>query len=242
MRALRSVILGAATSLAMVAFAHAATYSALGGFTLSNPSGPWSYGTGIGASQAAFSNNYASCFSATNFACQDYGSDADVPGVGKVTSGASAELVGTVLVPNTVLWMHPGDGVNAPDNVSVVFTAQSAGVYSVSGYFERLSTADDGNGVTVGIYDNGLSIYSGSLATLSYGLTTSFDQKVTLAVGDKLTFEVGNNGEYTYDSTGLSATIATVPEPAAWALMLGGVLMAGAALRRCRGALGGYAA
>jgi hypothetical protein len=240
MRALKLMVLVSAAAVA--ASAHAASYSALGDFTLSNPSGPWSYGTGIGGSQVAFSNNFTSCFNAANFECQNSAGSGDVPGVGKVTSGASAELVGTVLVPNSVLWMHPGDGANAPADVSVVFTAPSAGVYSVSGYFERLSTANNGNGVTVAIYDNGSSIYSDSLTTLTYGSETKFDENVTLAAGDKLTFDVGNNGEYTYDSTGLSATITAVPEPAAWALMLGGVLMAGAALRRRREALGAHTA
>jgi hypothetical protein len=45
---------------------------------------------------------------------------------------------------------------------------------------------------------------------------------------------VNRHGNYYYDSTGLSASITAVPEPATWAMMIIGFGAAGSMIRRRR--------
>ncbi len=230
-------VAAAALSLAMGASSAsqaATTYNVVTDYVNSTPNGVWTYGTGIGAAQTQFTTPHATCFSVSNFECQNSQGPGDVPGVGLVTSGPSASLAGTVLVPTGVLWTHPGNGSTQPSDVSVVFKAPTTSSYSVSGFFERLSTVNNGDGVNVGVYRNGTLLSSGSISPSAYGNSSPFSGTYVLAAGDKLTFDVTNAGAYEYDSTGLSATISAVPEPATWAMMLLGFGGLGAVLRHSR--------
>jgi hypothetical protein len=219
----------AATSLLAVS-AHATTvYDVFTDYGAS----VFSYGSGVGAGLTPFSASYDPCFT-SNFECMTSTGPDSVPAVGRVTTGGSAFFAGTVLVPTGLVWMHPDNGATPP--TSVVFTAPTSGAYSIAGYFERLDTTNgSGTGVDYTVYDNGVSIASGNLPNSTYGETSAFADTLTLAAGDHISFSISNVSlAYSYDSTGLSATITAVPEPAAWAMMLVGFGGVGAAMRSRR--------
>jgi hypothetical protein len=81
------------------------------------------------------------------------------------------------------------------------------------------------------------SLFSTTLAANSYGSSTSFGSLVvTLGAGDSVDFALNNLGDFSFDSTGISATIRNVPtgvpEPASWALMIAGFGVVGGIARR----------
>lgn len=234
---MRGIFLAAAAAVAMTAsagMAQAASYSVVNDYANTGANGVWSYGSGIGSAQTEFTSSFATCYT-SNLQCQTYGASDSLPTVGSVTSGANASF-STVSAPSNVLLLHPGDGTDGnPGDASVVFTARTSGAYAVSGLFERLDTTTNGTGVIVSVYDNTTLESSATLpASGGYLSSSAFSGTYNLAAGDKLTFDVAKNGPYQYDSTGLSATVTSVPEPATWAMMILGMGGMGAVLRRRR--------
>lgn len=73
-------------------------------------------------------------------------------------------------------------------NVSVVFTASSAGTYTITGNFLGIDTGE--NSHPVEILDDGTVIWKGTIS--SFGGKDSFNLSETLNKGGTLTFYVGN--------------------------------------------------
>ena len=195
----------------MPTVADATSYDLVGDFG----SSVFSYGTGTGGvSFTAFANSYAGgCFGNASFACFTNGSSGTVPVAGQY-SGAGTFSLGTPAVPNDVVFLHPDQGGLGTD-VIVRFTAATAGAYKLDGLFERVDSANGaGNGVTAKIFQNiggaTTQLFSGSVSTDTYLNSTAFSKVATLGAGD---------------------TIDSVPEPAGWALMIGGFGLVGGALR-----------
>jgi hypothetical protein len=227
-----------AAALSTAAPASAATYDAVGDFSIaSNPNGAWAYGTGVaGSSFTALPDAHSGLFGSPNF---DYWQVADpvdlVPLVGKNT-GAGPIVSSTVLIPTGVLDIHPG-----PDTDTIVqWTAPTAGKYTLSTSFELLDITP--SGVIAEVYDNGAQLFTSTLTspganqgTDTPGQSVSFSDTLNLNAGDRLSFAVNNDGNFLFDSTGLTATISSaVPEPASWAMMLAGFGGLGAAMRMRR--------
>ena len=121
--------------------------------------------------------------------------------------------------------LHPGAGAQA---AGVIFNAPTTGTYTVAGTLRAVDAAA-GNGV---LYQVGTL----PIGFLAPGASFDFDYSVGLSAGDQLYFFVGNAGSYSFDTTGLRLAISTadVPEPATWAMMIGGFGLAGGSLRRRR--------
>jgi hypothetical protein len=213
--------------------------------------------SGATPSFTAFQSHYSDCFNVSGLNCVTSGPSGATPGSSNLPGiglGEGALNFITVNVPADTLWAHPGNSADA--DAVIRFTAQAAGLYTLDGLFSRLDNMTSGsndpgnNGVSVAIYQTTGSvtseIWSSSAlagAGVTEGTTASYDFSALLGAGDILSYVVNYNGNYYNDSTGLRGTISfspggndagvgSVPEPASWAMMLGGFGVIGGTLRR----------
>lgn len=226
-------------SLSFVAFAsvaaHATTYNAVNDFTTaSNGSGVWTYGYGtVGStftadtvSGPAFGgySGYAYWAPATN----------GLPLVG-LNSNATPTPGFTPFPADDNLWMHPGNADNL-DSI-VEFTAPTSGSYNIAGYFVRADQESGmGSGTLVSIYDGASALMGPTYISNTDYDDISFNQNVTLTAGQTLEFALSRDGDYSFDSTGLSLNITTnvsaIPEPSSLMLFGTGILGVAGAVRR----------
>lgn len=147
-----------------------------------------------------------------------------VPAVVVNTSNSTQDLG---LAPSQIL-MHPGadpGDQTYPVGYAVLrFTATNAGFYSIIGNWESLDT-----GSTINyILRNGTSIFKDTSDSFA-----NFNLTEYLGLNDNIDFVVTSNGFFLNDSTGLRASISSVPEPSTLTLFgLGGIALAGIAKRR----------
>ena len=228
-----SMVAIAALSLTVATAANAA--DAVADFSASSNTGAWQYGEGVGGSSfTAFTNQVSGTLGAGFVGWQGANAQSLVPLIGLNTTGSTL-VFSTVVDPNDVVFMHPGQG--AGRDAIVQWTAPSAGVYHVTGLFELLDT--NPSGVILSIYKNStlygpVPLTGPAASGTTPGGSAPFDGNLTFAQGDTLQFVVNNDGNFYNDSVGLSASISAAPEPAAWALMMVGVGGMGAALRTRR--------
>jgi hypothetical protein len=211
------------------------------------PGSLWSYGygtAGVPGSFTAFTVNGPCLTAGLDCAAPPPALQTDgTPVVAKNTTGALLSYASTVAQPEDVLNVHPGEFVDT----FVRFTAATGGKYYLSGFWQILDN-NPNRGVSISISGGDLPFapvpLTGALAKYgeSGGGKTPFSGYVTLTPGQYLDFVVNNAGPGTagkphyYDSTGLAATLtlATVPEPATWGLMIVGFGGAGAVFRSRR--------
>ncbi len=189
-------------------YAHAdTTYNMVTGFShTSNPNGVWTYeynGTPFSDAQGISS------------ALPGWYNGGTQPNsiviLQNVTGSAFVNL--TVTDPTNTLYLDPQSG-----SVAVLFTAPSAGTYTIAGNFLGIDSFE--NSHPVSILDNGLVVWSGTIA--SYGADDSFNFVETLKAGDTISFDMGTGtgGSCTYCNLGtaLSGTVTeadttSTPEP-----------------------------
>ncbi len=197
--------------------------------TNGNPNGAWSYGqlttlggsfmaadvAGTGMAGGATLDSWS--FSTTTF-----------PVISELISGSLIGYNGgDGLISIGEVTMHPG-----PSNelAAIRYTAASAGLFDLSGYFG----AGDGLGggqygkVDVYVYKNSTQLWSVSntASTQAFSLPA-----VSLAAGDKIDLVVGFGADgYIYDSTPVNLSVTPVPEPATIAGL--GLALAAFAKRR----------
>lgn len=97
--------------------------------------------------------------------------------------------------------------------------------------FSSLTTA----GLTTLNFSLANSLFTGPIAGLAYYDGQTFESDVTLRLSQSLSYSVAGGSTYGADRLGkVSVGVAGVPEPASWALMIGGFGLVGAATRRRR--------
>ena len=227
-------------ALAISVSAGAVTYNAVSDFSTTSSTGVFSYGTGVtGTSFTAYTNYSAPCQgTVSGLGCWQTTTPTDlVPLVAKNLTGSTFDF-GTVVVPTDVLLLHPG-----PSTDSIVrFTVPITGHYNVSGFYEILDTSPTGVNVIIAFGAGGgpetvlLNAPLSGPPAIEPGTPGGFvpfgATNVLLHAGDIIDYGVNNAGNFSNDSTGLSLTFTSVPEPAMWAIMLVGFGVVGGALRR----------
>ena len=205
----------------------AAIYNAVDDFSASNPNGVWSYGymvtlggpfnllTVFSPAASNNTNDIDAWAYSTN-----YPDGTATPYVGHNTLTTTDTFFN---LPPDLLQMHPGDPTAAdPHPYAVVrWTAPALIVTTVqvSGLF---STMFNGQATTdVHILVDGVEVTLPSNIFSGTGAEIPFNFSANVSPGSTIDFVVGPNGNYNGDSTGLAATINTVPEPATrWTLLL----------------------
>jgi hypothetical protein len=223
-RSLRNALITiTAIGLASAGAQAAPVFDAVNDFSsASNPNGSWSFGYGVtGSSFTAFTQMSANGIYSGANVWYTTANSFDLPIVGYAAAGTAC--CGTVVVPNNVLWMHPGATPPSVDAI-VRWMAPTSGTYLVSGLFEQLDTTGNGNGATAIVNNNGSILYSQAIgpSTPYPGSSFTFSYTTTLAAGQTILFGVsdGGNDNFFYDSTGFNATISAVPESSTWAMMI----------------------
>jgi hypothetical protein len=135
----------------------------------------------------------------------------------------SAVVNSTVTDPNNTLYLDPESG-----SVSVLFTAPSAGTYTIAGNFLGIDTV--GNSHPVSILDDGTVVFTGNIPI--FGADDSFNFSETLKAGDTISFDVGTGSggscSYCFLGTGLNGTVTetsttATPEPGTVGLTIVGM-------------------
>jgi len=218
-----------ATTAAALALAPAATAQSYDFADFGNSAFAYGYGF-TGATFTTLPGQQSNCFGTAGFTCT--GDGFPVLGVNTTASTVSFQ---TVDLPTGTLLFHPDSNPAGTGDAILAFVAPTAGTYNFAGTVSRLDRTGNGNGVNVIFGVNGARL-STTLLSNAAGSSFSFNQSYTLAANEALYIGVNNNGEYTYDSTGLSGSVslAGVPEPASWAMMIGGFGLVGGTARRRR--------
>lgn len=231
---LKKTLLTALAALALAASSHAITYSANDLFasselnnTLSSTFGPFSVGYASAGDPSTFSafgsGDHGSFFGNGNVTGFYVHNNALVPAAVVNTSNGAVGPVGPVPGPlaSHQILLHPGgtsgNAFTPPIYDAILrFTATAAGNYSYSALFSALDSGTTIDGV---LHNNAVIANSGSLF---------------LGAGDHLDFFVNAAGDISNDSTGLFASVSTVPDGGNAALLLGGSLLALVAAERLR--------
>ena len=145
----------------------------------------------------------------------------------------------TINVPDDRLILHPGPGTGAATFVG--FQVTTAGLHTYSAEFNQqdTNTAAASVNLTEFYLPFGGAAQLYPIAQINQGnpsLITGFSDNFN--VGDLFGYIIDNDGDFQFDSTGVNFTVdapaSAVPEPATWALLIGGFGLTGATLRRRR--------
>ena len=201
-------------------------YEAAADFSIaSNPNGVWSYGyeqsLGSGFQLHTSSSNNGEGLSGVEEWYSPQLSGNFTPYVGYNSNDFDLTDRTRVLLAHQV-FMHPGPASSGNLFSVLRWTAPTAGIYQVAVAFRGddfvFPTTTD-----VHVLENGSSLFDGGVYV--YGPAASFTGIVSVKTGDTIDFVVGvgSDGNYTGDTTGIGATISTVPEPSGVLLLAVGV-------------------
>ena len=195
-------------------------YDAVSDFsTAANPNGQWSY-LGSTSNGLVPLSSTALTESATN--TLQWGNGPSAPDwVGMVKNTSSSTLVynsGNTAQPANVLYLDP-QSLDA----DVRWTAPSAGLWAISGYFETVNRNYPGNYLPpyLEVAENSNVVWGRTTLGTTWGTTAPFSLQLALQPGDTIDFSVASeNGVITqWQGTGLAAQITSVPEPATLTLL-----------------------
>jgi sugar lactone lactonase YvrE len=196
---------------------HATTFDATADFEAgwaagNNPNGVWRYGwtTFNSGPLPLFTRHY---LPAANNGLEQMWDDPNesagfTPSVARNSGGDFNN--GNVTFKAGALILHP-DGPSGHDYTHVIFTAPTAGSYSLAGdFFAQQNNIN----VDVHVLVNGVSVFDSTIT--SNGISRPFSRTFGLSAGDTIDFAVGPNGNFSLHAgnTGLHATITGVPQNA----------------------------
>jgi hypothetical protein len=205
-----ALILGCVLSAAATTVPAQTVYDAVNDFSITSPTGLWSYG---------YTATRGSLFLPYNQAHTDI-PQYNGPGLDMwnlVNTGIDPAFVAhnrsgelriflTVKHPAHLLNLHPG---SSGQNSVVRWTAPSAGLYEVKGRFQSIDDFPGTTDVYV-LHNSGGTLFSGLINALpgAAGGEAKFTLLIYVEANDTIDFSVGNGGNgYRNDSTGMSATI-----------------------------------
>lgn len=187
--------------------------------SFSNPNGVWSYGT-TATLAGAFSLFATNTTVPGGTGSADFWNNGGLPWLGKAGPGGWNFL--TIAADANTLSAHAGP---SGEYAVLRFTSALGGSYSVAASF----WGQDFSGPTttdVHVRSGGSDAFSANVNGFGAPSLQSWSGTVTLGSGDSLDFAIGRgvDNDYRFSSTGLSATVSLVPEPAVAGLMLAGLL------------------
>jgi hypothetical protein len=198
----------------------AGTFSANTDFGSSNPSGAWSYGrTGLGdigtldSSFIHLTTYTAGCISMLD--CWHDGAS--------IVKPQATFTSGTVQYQLGYLNLHPDSDL---DWAVLAFTAPSAGSYTFTGQYVDHDVAGGGGVVLAALLGDGTYFLNSTQGADFSASQVAINFAQSLSLGQRVYFAVGANGEWTFDSVGLSLTAQSkdgpgeVPEPGTMVLLL----------------------
>jgi len=203
-------------SLAWIAIAHSASAQAT--FDLAtdysgaqNPRGAWAFGW-MAPSNNVF-NPYATPVAAYGLSLNEWrgpfpsDNGSAPPNVILNPTDAAITVSDTTWLPHQVTF-HPGE---QGERSVIRWTSPLTGRASLAAAFEgRSSYASSG----VEIYQNGALLFAAAVSGTGAGSRVSFDTNLVIRAGDTIDFQVDyGNGDWTSDTTQISAVISAVPEP-----------------------------
>jgi hypothetical protein len=193
-------------SPAILQFVENVTYDAAAQFSATaNPNGTWSYGWSQSRG-SAFDVDLQVDYPAAGLPAWISNCCGTIePDVFHNETDAPISPAGTNLIPAKSLGFHPGPG---GQNAVVRWTAPAAGNYTVKATF----WGDDFVGPTttdVAVLHNRLTLYASNVDGYGPSSDQSYSGTVSVQAGDTVDFTVGygTDGNYSNDTTGLSALI-----------------------------------
>jgi hypothetical protein len=202
-----------------------------------NPNGVWSYGESPSATGAFTAHTTSSSTPSLLSWLNSAGAfPENYPLIAKNQTAGDLDLGGGQLLPNDVLWMHPGcepsttwSPCGTGESWSVLrFTAPNEGAFGFLGSFRGLTATSSEIAVSFG--GSILDVLSGN-DEIDGAEVQDFGFVVSLMAGESVDFRVGPRGNILGDSTLLQLR-AVVPEPSALALAGSGIAIIAAAVRR----------
>lgn len=224
-RRLRSHIGTLAWMLCAAGSADAQTvFDAANGFSDSiNPGRFWSYRSQEPGKDSVLLpyKHQGGCFGLGTYYCWSPSAGSEgYPHIGEYFEKSAilgAPYPGAPIFQTRVVRMHPSDGLRAV----VAFgspTTETNGSYAVYARLQLVDTDPAGGltgpiGVTVAVGGSAACTWSGarSVTLTAFGQAQSFIGQCTMAVGQRIEFSVDANGNYTNDSTELTAIVRKLP-------------------------------
>jgi len=221
-----------AAGLLIVGSARAQTYSLAGGWNSSSDvaTNIWSYGTFSSGTAFVVPSTATNSGSTVNF--WDFppsgATDKSDPNIEKNISSSTSTSSNIDFRAGTVSFgPYQGPAV-------AQFIVPTTGLYSLSATFQtdQIRAGSTSDGTTAYVYVGGMDDYSQALSdpgSAQFGTAATYVASLlALSAGEKVDFAVGG-GAFT---TEVDATLTVVPEPPAWAMLLGGVALSTFVVRR----------
>jgi hypothetical protein len=218
------LVISATAALCLATATARADYDVAADFSASiNPNGVWTYGWTQNLGGAFVVNTIRGTASGLDVWTGSVVSPLGTwPAIVHNGTNQSVTLSNTVTYAPGQFGMHSGPG---GEYAVVRFTAPISGGYLLTSRFSGLDFVGPTT-TDVHVLLNNSAVFSAAVNSFGAGPSYSPSSVFSLQAGDTIDFAVGfgANGNYFFDSTGLSARISAIPEPATLLQFAAGVL------------------